>query len=328
MAGSVKSLLPKEEQEKEVLFYLERVLELVNFGCVKRAQKVFHAYQHDAERLLSSEHYNLLVEKISIEDDWDQEKEIAFWQRLHHAEEFSEYQAVHDIAHEILLHYSHPTESCPTHEIYEKVNRILSRTHAFYLEPDDVRINTFIDAEIDFVVEKRRPNGNGSIELKGNPGFYLTDAMGRKYRCFVKQVEEAKEGQVLPLKITNIPGLSLTSKEGTEPILYLEPRVEPGDMIEVEIASLSHTGNSFTFRHHSYDGFLWFKRRGVNKKIFNEKSLKPKDRVIAKVLYTSEEEKHKNGKIARLGVVKAIPMHRAEQAAEENPDNDAARVLN
>ena len=102
-------------------------------------------------------------------------------------------------------------------------------------------------------------------------------------------------------------------------------------MIEIELVSLSHTENSFTFRHHSYDGFLWFKRRGVNKAVFNKSTLRPGDRIIAKVLYTTEEEKRAgNGNITRLGIIKAIPVRKAgqEQSPEDNPNTDAAKALN
>jgi len=69
----------------------------------------------------------------------------------------------------------------------------------------------------------------------------------------------------------------------------------------------------------------------VNKALFNQSTLRPGERIIAKVLYTTEEEKRaSNGNITRLGIIKAIPVRKADQELnpEDNPDTDAAKALN
>ncbi len=321
----------QQEEQEILLFYVERILELVEKGCISLAKAAFERNKSKLRSLLSEEIFNRLKNKTQEDLSWNQEKEKSFYERMEHAWSFGEHKSVHDLGHEILFHHNHKADSCPTHDICNEVLERLAANSIHYIEPDSIAVNTFIDATIQFVVENRRPNRDGVKNLEGNPGFYLHDVMDRRYRCFVKQLNEVQVGEMHKLKITNIPGPALTNGKKSEPIVYLEPRVAPGDLIEVELNSLSHTGNSFTFRHYSYDGFLWFKRRGVNKEIFNKNTLQPQDRIVAKVLYTTEEEKRTHsGKVTRLGIIKAIPIRRAEQEPypQEDQDNGAAKVLN
>jgi hypothetical protein len=232
--------------------------------------------------------------------------------------EFSEYKTVHDCALEIMSHTSLTHQNAKT-ENAAKAESMLAASRAFYVEPDEVMINMSIDTEIKFVVEN------------GNPGFRIRDAIGQRYRCFVKDVDNLQIGDHLKMKITNIPGFELNTNNRKEIILYLEPRVSQGDIIEIEISSLSHTGNSFTFRHRSYDGFLWLKKREVNKNVFNKHTLGEKDKVLAKILYTTEEIKtSKKGTPTRLGLIKAIPLKIVSRHSftGRNQDTVAARALN
>lgn len=322
--------LSEERQREDAIFYMERILEVIELDCTLLAKKIFDKYQNQFQSLLTAEPFQQIKDRVSVSDNWTAEKEMAFFDRLKSASSFNEYKTVHDVAHEFLLHHDHPAESCPTHDLCDDVNKILAINNASYLEPDEVSINTFIDAKITFVVEQRRAKSKNNQPLEGNPGFHITDALNHSYRCFVKQVSDVEVDDVLQLKITNIPGLAISGNQTNEPIVYLEPRVVPGEKIEVEVLNLSHTGNSFTFRHHSYDGFLWFKRRGVNKEIFNQHTLKPKDKIVAKVLYTSEDVKRSpRGNITRLGVIKAIPLKHisAEQYRQADPNTAVAKVL-
>ena len=328
MTGNLGQLRTEDDQQRIFLFYLERVMEQLEHGSLRLARQTFERYRAFFAALLKANHLQRLEESVSQPDVWTPEKETKFFERMKNAWEFGEYKAVHDCAREILLHHQHESDPCA---MCTRVYGILVMNNAKYIEPDSIAINTFIDAKIDFIVEKRKSNSQSNKILQGNPGFYLEDAVGTRYRCFVKQVNNVKVGDTLKLKITNIPGLAIATRSNQEPILYLEPRVSPGELIEIELVSLSHTENSFTFRHHSYDGFLWFKRRGVNKAVFNKSTLRPGDRIIAKVLYTTEEEKRAgNGNITRLGIIKAIPVRKAgqEQSPEDNPNTDAAKALN
>lgn len=330
MAKILRYLLSPEEKDQITLFYLERLLEMLDSGCIVLAQTTFSRHQTAFSELLSPEAFQQLSERVSVRDNWNSQKEKHLYKRLQNAFTFGESKISHDLAHEILLHHDHLAESCPNHAICDSVNKLLANNNNVYLEPDEIAVNTIIDAPISFIVEERKPKQNGFQPLRGNPGFYLQDALGRRYRCFVKQMPEANVGDVLSLKVTNIPGLAIAAHGESEPILYLEPRANPGEIIEIELSSLSHTGNSYTFRYHSYDGFLWFKRRGVNRTIFNENTLRKGDRIIAKVLYISEEEKRTaDDKVSRLGVIKAIPLRRGGEAQSlaESPSIGAATAL-
>lgn len=297
--------------ESKSIYYMERILELLSKGCVATAKKIFARYHHSIERLLPSEHYKQLCERITSPDNWSSEKEHQIRQLLKQAQSQNLYPDIHDFAFELLLHLDEPSADSSTQGVYLELQRILAVNAVHFIEPDEIEINTFINAKVEFVVENRRASRDSGSIIEGDPGFYLKDALEQSYRCFIKQAPHAAVGDPLSLKITNIPGLTINSKPSQEKIIYLEPRTEPGDLIEIEVMNESHTGNSFTFRHHSYDGFLWFKRRGVNKSIFNQKNIKPKDRILAKVLYTSDEVKRSHsGQITRLGIVKAVPVKR------------------
>ncbi|MDX9753917.1 MAG: hypothetical protein RBU29_08150 [bacterium] len=299
-----------DSQTDATVFYLERMMDLWEKGYSLMAQDLFSRYQSPFAALLPAEPYRYLAEKALQERPWSPKIEQDYYGRLKNAILFGEWQTVHDCAHEILLSRKiHPNPDDP---LYRKVLLYLAQNNFRYIEPNEIQVNTYIDAPVGFVVEN------------GNPGFRLHDAVGGVYRCFIKDVTDAKVGDVLPLKITNIPGFEINSHHRKETILYVEPRVSPGDFIEVEIASLSHSGNSFTFRHRSYDGFLWIKKRGVNKQQFNPGNLRPKDRVIAKVLYTSDEVKlTAHGSPCRLGLIKAIPIRRMTENSAKEPSQRA-----
>ena len=319
----------ENDQEKVLLFYLERIMEQIEAGCVRLAKKRLIRYRSQFESLLKPAHLARLEQLANQSSEWTVDGENKYLDRIKTAWEFGEYKTVHDCGHEILLHLHYPLNGHA--QIHDQVQEILAANNFHYIEPDDININTFIDASVSFIVEKRKSQNNTHLELRGNPGFYLVDALGVRYRCFIKQIDHAEIGDHLQLKITNMPGLAFASQNSQEPILYLEPRVSPGDIIEIDLGTLSHTENSYTFRYHSYDGFLWFKRRGVNKNQFNKSTLRSGERVVARVLYTTEEERRSSaGQITRLGIIKAIPMKRVdrEMPLENDPDTDVAKVLN
>lgn len=313
VAVHVPMVEPDPVLESKSIFYMERILELLSKNCIVQAKRIFSRYHQYMERLLAPELYQQMRHRTEQEDDWTETKEAEFQQFLQQAQANRIPIDIHDYAHELLAHIEEPSSDSATQDAYIRLQRILAENNFHYLEPDEISINTFINARVEFVVENRRASRNNDVMIEGDPGFYLTDAMDNTYRCFIKQVSGAEVGDTQQLKITNIPGMSINGKQAKEKIIYLEPRTEPGDHLEIEVMNVSHTGNSFTFRHHSYDGFLWFKRRGVNKKEFNLQNIKPKDRILAKVLYTSEEVKRsKSGQITRLGIVKAVPVKRLD----------------
>ncbi|MBN2329244.1 MAG: hypothetical protein JXR73_19040 [Candidatus Omnitrophica bacterium] len=331
MAKTLCTFRSQEDQEKVLLFYLERIMEQIESGYALLAKKTYHQYRASFQSMLKPPHINRLDQITSEPNHWDPRQENKWLDRFKNAWEFGEYKTVHDCGKELLLHYECDSKNERKH-LEEEIGDILAANNAFYIEPDSIHINTFINADIDFVVENRKSsNSSAHKSLQGNPGFYLEDALGVRYRCFVKQVENATVGDRIKLKITNIPGLSIATSSSREPILYLEPRVAPGDVIDVELGTLSHTENSFTFRRYSYDGFLWFKRRGVNKSLFNKKTLHAGDRVLARILYTTEEEKRaSSGNITRLGIIKAVPIKKImpDEIQQTGPDSGAAKALN
>lgn len=299
--------------ESKSIFYMERILELLSKHCFVQAKTVFYRYHKYMEQMLSPEHFQQMRHRVDQNDDWSTQKENQFQQLLQSAQTSRIPIDIHDYATELLAHIEEPSSDSCTQESYLRLQRVLAENYFHYIDPDEITINTFINAKVEFVVESRRASRDNDVMIDGDPGFYLTDSMDNTYRCFIKQVSGVEVGSTLRLKITNIPGMSIKGKQAKEKIIYLEPRIEPGDSLEIEVMNVSHTGNSFTFRHHSYDGFLWFKRRGVNKKDFNQNNIKPKDKILAKVLYTSDDIKRsKSGQITRLGIVKAIPLKRLD----------------
>ena len=316
MTKSIHHAPDTEEIKDKTLFYLERILELLDNGYISLSRHIFEQHEQDFSGILQNDHFIYLKQRIAPEDPWSLHKEQEYYTRLKNARIFGEYVIVHDCAYEILLHY--PVKDRSNYPICQKIEDILAENNLHYIEPDEIAINAFFDSAIEFIVEN------------GNPGFHLQDCLGQWYRCFVKDTSGKQVGDPLKLKITNIPGLEINnSRNKKEIVIYLEPRVTQGDIIEVEISSLSHTGNSYTFRHRSYDGFLWFKKRGVNRQIFNQNTLQPKDKILAKILYTTEEIKVSNsGSPTRLGLIKAIPIKRLTTLTMANPDNSAATALN
>ncbi len=329
MATVLHQFRNEEEQEQIKLFYLERLMDQLDSGCAYMARATFLRYRAHFESILQSSHINRLEQTTQQQSVWNHNDELIFLDRMKNAWLFGEYKTVHDCGHEILLHQRDKKDA--NLELIEQVQNLLASNNAYYIEPDSININTFVNAKVAFVVGQRKSQSNPGKLLNGNPGFYLKDACGMRYRCFIKQVNDIEEGAELKLKITNIPGLVFATLNTQEPIIYLEPRTIPGETIEIEIGSLSHTENSFTFRHHSYDGFLWFKRHGVNKRIFNKATLRPGDRITARVLYTSEEEKRSSsGNITRLGIIKAIPLRRVVPVSTlmVDQENGVAKALN
>ncbi|MGC9326150.1 MAG: hypothetical protein ACP5I1_00820, partial [Candidatus Hinthialibacter sp.] len=292
----------------------------------------YHRYRASFQSMLKPHHIKRLDQITAEQNQWDSQQEKKWLDRFKNAWKFSEHKTVHDCGKELLLHYQQQSEiQTKRKSAEEEIRDILAANNAFYIEPDSIHINRFINASIDFVVENRKSSSSSHKSLPGNPGFYLIDALGVRYRCFVKQVKNVNVGDKIKLKITNIPGLAIATYANREPIIYLEPRLAPGDIIDVELGTLSHTENSFTFRCYSYDGFLWFKRRGVNKSLFNKKTLRPGDRVRARILYTTEEEKRSpSGNITRLGIIKAAPLKKImpEEILQSDPSNGAAKALN
>jgi hypothetical protein len=317
------------ELEEIKLFYLERLMDQLDSGCNYLARNTFFRYKSHFQSLLQPSHIDRLEQNTQQQNSWTRDDELKFLDRMNNAWLFGEHKTVHDCGQEIMLRQNDKTDV--NVELVEQVQNLLASNNAYYIEPDNINVNTFINAKVAFVVGQRKSQSNPTKPLAGNPGFYLRDACGLRYRCFIKQVNNIQEGDEVKLKITNIPGLVFATLNTREPIIYLEPRTTPGETIEVEIGSISHTENSFTFRYHSYDGFLWFKRHGVNKRIFNKFTLRPGDRINARVLYTSEEEKRSSsGNITRLGIIKAIPLRRVVPASTLMVDqgNGVAKALN
>lgn len=333
-------------------FYLERLLEQLEGECPLVAQRNFVSNNAIFQEVLSGELFQNLKKRVFSAIPSHTQLTPPDWSKLIEALKFGECRYVHDQCHEFLLRNNHLRGHPNADADLRKAQEVLAECRANYIEPDEICINTFINGRIQFVVSERRQNpkpapstpsshhngnGNGNnhsshsdismVHLKGDPGFGLVDALGKRYRCFVKNAERAKLDDILALKITNVTLNTILGEHGEETILYLEPRVHTGDLVMVILEDLSYTGNSFTFRLYSYDGFLWFKRRGINKKAFNSETLHPGDCLIVKVLYTSEEPKcQKDGKIQRLGIIKAIPVRRVDKVMVAGPDTPFATI--
>ncbi len=315
----------KSGREDAAVFYLERLMDQLDRQCFLLAHRTFVRHRSDFSSILEDSLLDNLQKRVQSEVPQEMRSPSEVIEKVTNAVQFGEYRTAYDLATEYLLAHDQPNASNGDLTALETLRDLLAETRRFYVEPDDVQVNTFVNAEVGFVVERRGVCSKTGKPLEGNPGFISVDAVGQRYRCFVKQVPEVKVGDLLRLKVTNVTNTFIDTPNGKERVVYLEPRIQTGDRIAIEINSLSHTGNSFTFRLHSYDGFLWFKRRGVNKQQFNENTLKPGDRVLAEVLYTTEEVKlGSKGMPRRLGLVKAVPIKRLDESEDLDPDTDAA----
>jgi len=316
-------------REDNAVFYLERLMDQLDRQCFLLAHRTFVRHRSDFAAILEKSLLDNLQKRVQSEVPQEIGSQNKVIEKVTNAVQFGEYRTAHDLATEYLLAHDQPNASNGNMTAIETLRNLLAETRRFYLEPDDVRVNVFVNAEVGFVVERRGICSKTGRPLEGNPGFIWVDALKRRYRCFVKQVPEVKVGDLLRLKVTNVTNTFIDTSNGKERVVYLEPRVQSGDHVAVEVSSLSHTGNSFTFRLHSYDGFLWFKRRGVNKQVFNESTLRPGDQVLAEVLYTTEEIKlGSNGTPRRLGLIKAVPLKRLDAEEGSGPGIDAATIPN
>jgi hypothetical protein len=316
-------------REELAVFYLERLMDQLDRECFLLAHRTFVRHRADFLIILDTE----LVEGLQRRVQSEVPKELGSPERVvemvTHAVQFGEYRAAYDIGIEYLLAHDRPNAPNGTLTILETIRNLVADARRFHFEPDDLQLNTAVNTEIGFIVERRGICAKTGQPLSGNPGFTWVDTIGNRYRCFVKQVENAQVGDLLRLKITNITNSFIETAKGKERIVYFEPRVQKGDIVPVEVLSLSHNGHSFTFRLHSYDGFLWLKHRSVNKTVFNEQNVRVGDRVLAEVLYTTEELKvGSKGTPKRLGLVKALPIRRLDGPATAGPGKDAATIPN
>ena len=328
---------PVQDLEGQAAFSLERLLEQLDRECPLVAQRTFVGAHTLFRQVLDTDLLVKLQERVFAAVPDENDEFTVNWERLSDALNFGEHKLVHDRCSEFLLRHSHLRGHAEADVDLGRAQDLLASCRMNYIEPEEVAVNTFINGQIQFVVSERRGSngtaardngGNGqSTPMRGDPGFSISDALGRRYRCFVKQVPGAKLEEVLKLKITNVTDITIDGDHGPETVLYLEPRIHSGEQVMVRLDSLSYTGNSFTFRLHRYDGFLWFKRRGVNKEMFNAETLHPGDQVVVQVLYTSEQPKWQSGgRLQRLGIIKAIPLHRVERVTVAGPDTVAARI--
>jgi hypothetical protein len=310
----------KTSREAIAVFYLERLMDQLDRQCFLLAHRTFVRHRSDFSLILDESLLDNLQRRVQSEAPKDSGSLSHLIEKVTHAVQFGEYRAAYDFGTEYILANDRPNPSNGHVTALETIRNLLADACWHFLEPDDVQINTFVNAEIGFIVSRRGVSTKTGQPLDGDPGFTWVDAVGQRYRCFVKQVPHVQVGDLLHLKITNVTNTFIhNAAQGKERVIYLEPRVQSGDHIPIEIDSLSHTGNSFTFRLHSYDGFLWFKRRGVNKDLFNERTLQAGDHVLAEVLYTTEEVSPQ-----RLGLLKAIPIKRLDAPAKTGPDKDVA----
>ncbi len=331
-----------EDPEVKAAFYLERLLEQLDRECPLVAHHTFVTHHTTFRDVLDAALLDALQERVFAAAPGADDVFQPDWKELEHALEFGEYRFVHDTCNEYLLRYSHLRGQPSAESCLRQAQELLARCRMFFIEPEEMRINTFINGRIQFVVSERRSssnhddfsgnngNGNGNGEkkkLQGDPGFSLVDALGSRYRCFVKQLSDARIDEVVRLKITNITEQTIRGEHGPERVVYMEPRVHSQEQVVIVLDDLSYTGNSYTFRLHSYDGFLWFKRRGVNHREFNPDTLHPGDHIVAQVLYTTEEVKlQRDGRIQRLGIIKAIPVRRVRSMTVAGPGTSAASI--
>ena len=257
----------KSSREEVAVFYLERLMDQLDRECFLLAHRTFVRHRNEFLLILDQDLVESLQKRVQSEipKQMDAGKTI---EKVTSAVQFGEYRAAFDLGTEYLLAYDQPDVSNTSATTLETIKNLLADARWFHLEPDEIQINSFVNAEIGFVVDRRGICAKTGEPLSGNPGFTWVDCLGQRYRCFVKQVPDANAGDLIKLKITNVTNNFINTSHGKERIIYLEPRVQKGDRIPVEVLSISHNKHSFTFRLHSYDGFLWLRHRSVNRKTF------------------------------------------------------------
>ncbi|MFH1744228.1 MAG: hypothetical protein ABIH23_34940 [bacterium] len=320
---------PKTSREEVAVFYLERLMDQLDRQCFLLAHRTFVRHRTDFLMILDENLVDSLQKRVQSEIPQEPDSPNQVIEKVTHAVQFGEYRTAYDLGTEYLLAHDQPDASNGSMKILETIRNLLADARRHYLEPDEVQVNTLVNAEIGFIVDRRGICAKTGQPLSGNPGFTWIDVMGHRYRCFIKQVPDAEVGDLLRLKITNVTNSFIDTSRGREQVVYLEPRVQKGDLVPIEVLSLSHNKHSYTFRLHSYDGFLWLRHRSVNRKKFNEQSLHPGDRILAEVLYTTDEIKMSpTGNPKRLGLIKALPIKRLDTPATTDPSTAAATTPN
>lgn len=115
-----------------------------------------------------------------------------------------------------------------------------------YMRKEEIKLGAFVNAEVEFV-PKIVPCKGGKGFRGGDSGFRIHNERGEEYDCYIKGMPDLQVADRARLWITNI--------KWSFNKIYLEPRVEAGDIFFAKIKAISKRGEPF-FRFLSYDGFV------------------------------------------------------------------------
>lgn len=177
-----------------------------------------------------------------------------------------------------------------------------------YLPKQEFQLGTYVNAEVEFVPRITiTDNGNGL--RKGDPGFTIWNDKDEEFDCYIKEMPDLKVGDMTRLWITNIKWRFHK--------IYLESRVERGDIIHAKIRGTSKRNEPY-FRFLSYDGFV----KIFDKDYEGTRKLEKGRDYKMNVIYTRKSvSKGSNEKVFRVGILFAHALEKVPgQVWKDNQD--------
>ena len=145
----------KSGREDAAVFYLERLMDQLDRRCFLLAHRTFVRHRSDFSSILEDSLLDNLQKRVQSEVPQEMRSPNEVIEKVTNAVQFGEYRTAYDLATEYLLAHDQPNASNGDLTALETLRDLLAETRRFYVEPDDVQVNTFVNAEVGFVVERR-----------------------------------------------------------------------------------------------------------------------------------------------------------------------------
>lgn len=181
-----------------------------------------------------------------------------------------------------------------------------------YMETSEIGLGTYVNAKVEFVDPIRTVFKNGVQDVRrGDAGFVVYDENSHEHYCYVKAMPDLERKNDIKLWITE-------TKE-YEKIIYLEPRVEKGNILFVKTKLITER-RDYLFRFLSYDGFI--KNEGSTRNLIMKAGANYKVRAEYSRLATKVNREE--GKIYRIGIMFAQAL---EEIAEEEYEKKKEKIF-
>lgn len=115
-----------------------------------------------------------------------------------------------------------------------------------YMNKNEIQIGTYVNAEVEFIPKARFAEKGYGLK-RGDPGFTIFNNLNEEFDCYIKEMPDLKVGDEVRLLVTNI--------NWKFNAIYLEPRIEVGDIIYAKSKGVGKKEEPM-FRFLSYDGFV------------------------------------------------------------------------